>query len=91
MTQVFIFNGTNAQFPSAVFSDYVLAEQWIKKHALTGLLTAYPLNTAVYDWALDSGYFQVKEKYQAEPSFIAKFSSAYLEHWHFENGMVENS
>lgn len=40
---VWVFNGANARLASDVFSSREKAEEWIAHHALTGLLTEYPL------------------------------------------------
>ena len=67
MTEVWVFTGerskpsTNATFPGGVFSDLHLAEEWIAKHALSGVLTMYRLDVGAYDWALASGAFEPKK------------------------------
>ena len=86
ITKIWVFNGERAFLPSAVFLTLELAEQWIKEKQVSGLLTAYPVNTGVYDWALTRGCFQPKHSYQQLPAFIQRFTSAYLEHFHYENG-----
>lgn len=84
---IFVFNGHNSSFPSAVFSSYEKAEIWIKQHSLSGTLTAYPLDIPVYDWAVKLNYFNPKTEAHKAANFISKFSSAYQQHWHFENGV----
>jgi len=86
---VWIFLGEGARHPAAVFSDRVSAEAWIRQSGVSGLLTAYPLNQSVYDWAIERGFFTPKEPYQKETRFLAKFSSAHLEHYHFIEGERE--
>jgi len=44
------------------------------------------MNVSLYDWVIAKGYSTPKKEYQKQPRFIEKFSSAYVEHWHFENG-----
>ncbi len=85
MTEIWIFNGNNASFPSAVFSTKQNAEQWIKIHKLSGCLTKYPVDISVYDWAVQQSFFTVKKDYQKDADFVANFSSASLEHEHYEN------
>jgi len=82
---IWVFNGNHHKFPSGVFTDKQLAEDWIEKNKLTGTLTAYPINQGVYDWAIEKGYFKPKRDDQKTPSFIANFSSASQEHEHYEN------
>nr|WP_225552773.1 hypothetical protein [Sphingobacterium bovistauri] len=43
-SKIYVFNGNNAAFPSAVFSSYKKAEKWIQLHQLSGTLTVYPLD-----------------------------------------------
>lgn len=85
---IWIFVGDKNGFPSAVFSSKQVAEEWIAANILTGTLTAYPLDTSVYDWAVNNGYFRPIKQHQKTPSFIQNFSSAYLEHYHYENGKL---
>jgi hypothetical protein len=84
LKQVWVFNGARNHFPSAIFTERRLAEAWIQKNQLEGTLTAYPLNISIYDWAIEKGYFTPKNEEQASPNFIAKFSSASQEHYHYE-------
>ena len=83
LKEVWVFNGPNNRFPSAVFTSRELAEAWIERHELRGTLTAYPLDVSVYDWATGLGYFKPKREEQTRPGFIAKFSSASQEHYHY--------
>jgi len=86
MEEVWIFSGSENSFPSAVFTGRPPAEQWIRKHSLSGTLTRYPVNVSVYDWVIEQGYFQPKKEYQSSPRFVQSFSSAYLEHYHYNSG-----
>jgi len=83
---VWVFCGDGSILPSGVFSNQAAAEAWIKKHALSGILTEYPLDTGLYEWALGKGYFKPRFPSHRAPKFIGRFTSAYLTHFHFENG-----
>lgn len=80
---VWVFNGGRSGFPSAVFLDRPSAEDWIRKYGLHGTLTKYPLNCGVYDWVIEKGLFTSNRASQETPAFIANFSSAYMEHYHY--------
>jgi len=82
---VWIFNN-GATFPGGVFEDLEDAKTWIARHGLSGTLTRYPVGVGVYDWVIKKGWFQPKRPDQKTQGFIGGFSSAYLEHYHFENG-----
>ena len=84
---IYVFNG-GSSFPSGVFSNFNTAKEHIAKHSLTGVLTNYPIDVFVYDWAIDQGFFTPKRDNQKEAHFIGNFSSASQEHWHFKNGNV---
>jgi len=84
--EVWIFHGINAQFASGVFSSKQKAEKWILDNKLSGILTWYPVDTGVYDWALLNGFFEIKKIEQESPSFIQKFTSGSQMHFHYENG-----
>jgi hypothetical protein len=83
---VWLFNGDNGRFASGVFTRLDLAEQWIFKNQLSGVLTWYPLDTGVYEWVINKGYWQPKREDQKTAKFIQGFSSASAEHYHYENG-----
>lgn len=86
MSTIWIFNGPKSQFPSGVFTERTIAEQWIKHHGLSGTLTAYPVDVGAYDWAISSGHFTPKRDDQRSAEFIQRFSSASQEHYHYERG-----
>lgn len=86
--RVFIFNSNKSCFSSAVFSSFPLANIWIEKNALSGVLTEYPLNQGSYDWAVEQGYFKVKSPIDRAPVFIGSFISTYQKRWHFIDGEV---
>lgn len=86
---MYIFIGEEASFPSGVFSDYEKAVNWIKANSLNGVLNKYPVDISVYDWAIDKEYFEVKRDYQTSSKFIQKFTTASMEHWHFEDGLEQ--
>jgi hypothetical protein len=86
ITHVWVFNGEQSHLPNAVFLSLELAETGIKKKGVSGILTAYPINTSVYEWAIQNGVFRPKPSYQNLPEFIQRFTSASLEHYHYENG-----
>ena len=78
MTEVWVFTGarstpgTNATFPGGVFSSRPRAEEWITKHALSGVLTMYPLDVGAYDWAVENGAFKPKKPIHFTPEFIGR-------------------
>jgi hypothetical protein len=84
---IWIFNGSKGKFPGGVFTTLDQAEQWIHANALTGVLTQFPVNEGGYDWALKTGLIKPSATHDAD--FIASFSSASYEHYHYENGRKE--
>lgn len=84
---IWVFKGEKGTFPSGVFASRSSAIDWIKNRSLSGTLTRYPVGISVYDWAVDSGHFIPKTKAQQSPQFVGSFSSAYLEHYHFQSGI----
>jgi hypothetical protein len=79
-----------SKFCSGVFWEKKKAEDWIGKHRLSGVLTSYPIDTGVYDWAIVNKMFTPEKEHEATPDFIGGFSSASQEHWHYENGICED-
>lgn len=53
---------------------------------MSGVLTKYPVNIPLFDWAIERGFFTPKSELQQGPKTKANFSSAPLEHYHFTNG-----
>jgi hypothetical protein len=83
---VWVFNGGGG-FPAAVFSTREKAEEWIASRRLSGILTEYPLDVSLYDWAITNGTFKPKRPEHSEPQFIGRFSSAHTDHYHYEDGV----
>lgn len=86
---IWIFHGAQARLASGVFTSKEKAEEWIRKYNLTGVLTEYPLDEGVYDWAIKKDLFTVKKDSQAEPLFIQGFTTASQNHFHYENGQLD--
>ena len=84
--KIYIFNAEHSAFASAVFTSKQLAESWILKHHVCGVLTEYPVNMGCYDWAIEKGHFQAKSPIDRSPVFIAKFLSAYQKNWRYKHG-----
>jgi hypothetical protein len=91
MKSVWVFNKNNANFSGGVFDELALAESWIKDNLLSGILTKYPLNQGVFDWAVENNMHSIKQEKLVEkrkqPNFIGGFTSASQEHYHYENGI----
>jgi hypothetical protein len=88
-SMVWVFSGEGGRFSSGVFLDRDMATMWIAKHKLTGVLTQYPVDQGVYDWAVGSGLFEPKKEHEFSPKFIQGFTCASQEHYHFEYGFLE--
>jgi hypothetical protein len=87
LESVWVFNSDSARFPSGVFRSRPLAEAWILRHHLTGVLTQYPVDVGVYDWAVQEALFVPKRPEQESAKFIGAFTSAHQSHSHFEDGL----
>ena len=86
--KVFVFHASGAQFSGGVFSTKILAEEWISENKLSGLLTSFPLDNGAYNWAVEKEYFTPKKEHHYSPDFIGGFTSASMEHNHYENGVL---
>jgi hypothetical protein len=86
-TCIWVFVGEKSNSPGGVFSDFKLAEEWIRQHSLSGMLSAYPLDEGVFNWAVRTG--RVKQNFadKASPGTIGSFCS-HLDHYHYENGRL---
>ena len=74
VTQVFVFHGHRSRFANAVFSSREVAEAWIRKHELTGLLTGYDL---------DAPAFEQDRQKKVPPE---RYTSG-DDHWHYIYGL----
>jgi hypothetical protein len=88
---VWVFVSSDRGLPSGVFSDRGLAEAWIRKYALSGVLTEYPVDIGIYDWVIANGFWKPTMSSHETPRFIGRFTSAHLSHQHFENGECATS
>jgi len=87
-SSIWVFTGPKRfpGFPSAVFIDLQLGEQWVQENNATGTFTQYPINMSVYDWAVSHRLFVPKNVEQTQSQFIESFSSTRLEHYHYYVG-----
>lgn len=83
---VWVFHGEKASLCCAVFSSQEQAERWIARNNASGLLTRMPLDTSIYDWAIDNAHFSPEKEIHQSSGFIQTFTSGYLEHHHYDSG-----
>jgi hypothetical protein len=86
---VWAFLGDESRWPSGVFRSRELAEGWIGENGLMGMLTEYPLDTGVYDWAVAEGLFRPGKPAHTSTAFIAGFTTAHQNHAHFVDGVAD--
>ncbi|MEQ1673374.1 MAG: hypothetical protein ABL893_21210 [Hyphomicrobium sp.] len=86
---IWLFHADGARFAGAVFETSDIARKWISMHRLTGLLTEYPINKGVYEWAIGCGIFQPKSDKHFSSEFIGSFTTAGQHHIHFVVGEAE--
>lgn len=86
MEHVWIFNGQNSKLTGGVFINKSKAEDWIRRYKLSGILTKYPMDISVYEWAIEKSIFKPKNENHYSADFIGGFTSASMEHYHYENG-----
>jgi hypothetical protein len=69
-----------------VFSTQELAEAWISKNSLSGVLTLYRVDVAAYDFATTCGLFKPSKPHHYSSEFIGRFSGGDI-HFHYETGV----
>lgn len=82
--RAWVFQGEASSHASAIYTDFETAVKWILDARLSGVLTEYPVDEGVYDWAVSHDYY--RRKGDDEPSFVGSFTSANQRHIHFEGG-----
>ena len=83
---VWVFNANGGRFAGGVFTSRDRAEAWIADNELDGVLTLYPLDAGVYEWAIAGGLFTAKKPEHSTPGFIGSFTTASQAHHHYEQG-----
>lgn len=83
---VWVFVGDTARLPSAVFSTLERAQAWIARHRISGLVTQYPLDVPVIDWAVAQGVYSPKPGDEHDTWKIQTFTSAAQRHYHYVDG-----
>ena len=87
MDYIWIIKGNGeTKFPSDEKKKKSAAIKWIAENELTGVLTKYPIDIPLFEWAIENKYFTPKNELQKNAKAIENFNSAYLEHYHFEKG-----
>ncbi len=90
-SNIWVFLGDGGNFPSAAFNDFKSIEKWVSDNKLTGMISALPMNQGFFDWAVENDAISMKEEKIAlkkkDSRFIATFTTASIDHWHYENGV----
>jgi hypothetical protein len=60
------------------------------KNRLTGILTLYPVDIGVYEWAIERGMFTPSKPHEQESAFIGGFTTASQPHHHYEAGRLDS-
>jgi hypothetical protein len=89
MDFIWVYHNQGSRFSGGVFMTKENAEVYIKKYNLTGILSRYPINILVYEWAIKEGFFEIKKEEHETPLFIGGFTSGSMEHYHYENGLLD--
>ncbi|MEH0154523.1 hypothetical protein V6R21_10290 [Limibacter armeniacum] len=89
---VWIFNNSMDSISGGVFRSKDIAEKWIKENSLNGILTKYPLDQGVLDWAIENDLVGMRpetlENVKNNPKRVGEFTSASMEHFHYEGGEI---
>jgi hypothetical protein len=85
-TGVWVFNAVDSRFSGGIFTTRERGEAWIAANGVTGMLTHYPLDVGVYEWAIENGLFTPKKDKHRTKEFIAGFTTGSMEHYHYEDG-----
>ena len=76
-----------ARMPSGLFSTQIGAEKWISDNRLTGVLTEFPVDIGVLDWAIRFAGFSPPPEKRSSPAYVGRFTSGAVVHFHFEGGV----
>jgi len=87
MKTIWVFHGNDGSFPAGLFSTEELAESWIAMHRLSGLLTCYPVDMGLYDWAVSVGRIRPLDPEDPNPEYVANFNTDGFGHEHYRDGV----
>ena len=76
----------DAHIPQAAFRTLAAADRWVRTLKPSGMLTEYPMNIGVFEWATARGVFKPRRDDQRATPFIETFSDASQAHAHYELG-----
>jgi hypothetical protein len=82
---VWVFNGEQSSLPAGVFATKAAAEEWIRRHRLSGTLSEFPLDVGAYDHAIEAALWMPKKPHESTAAFIASFSPR-MQHEHWQDG-----
>ena len=84
----------NIPLASKAVAGHTTFKPGILENKLSGMLTKYPLNKGVWDWACENNMHNLKAEKVTEkslnPNFIAGFTTASQEHYHYEDGIKKS-
>lgn len=83
---VWVFMGDRGQYPMAIWTTIDAAHRYIHDNQLSGSLTAYELNSPVYDWAINNEKFKPSKDQHRSVKFRQTFTNQFQEHYNFRDG-----
>lgn len=69
--QVYVFMGEAANYPAGIFESKEKAEEVIKRYSLTGILSLYPIDMLLYNWAIEKKFSISKRNIKKAPNILA--------------------
>ncbi len=88
---VWIFHGDEARFAAGVFETEAEALAWAAAHAVSGVLTEYPVGDGCYDIAVSEGHFRPSKEWHGTPRHVAGFSPGWTRHRHIKDGTPDGA
>jgi len=71
-----------------VFTSRALADEWIRRHRLSGVLTAYPLDEGCFEGAKRCGVLAdaAVRQLAKDSQLVGSFTTAVQDHFHYREG-----
>lgn len=82
MKYCWVFHGQSVGNASAIFSTFIKASEWCQENRVSGILSKYPIDIALYDWAASKHGF----KRHVSDAGKEDFTEGGQQHIHFEQG-----
>jgi hypothetical protein len=86
---VWIFHGERARFAAGVLRNEQDGLAWARRHAVSGILTEYPVGDGCYEIAIEGNHFHPSKPHHGSTEHVAAFSPGWTRHVQLLDGLPQ--